>query len=277
MKLSEPIAEGRIAEIYPWEDGKVVKLAHDWVPPLWLDYEYHISKIVHATGLNVPEPFEQVLVDGRSGIVYQRVDGPTMLAQMGTAPHKIRRYGRMLGELHAEMHTKPGATDLPDLHARLEGKICAAKEVPDPISKAALVQLTVLPTGDRLLHGDFHPDNVVMAASGPVAIDWSDAARGHPLGDVARTWVLSQVGGIPQNGVLRLIISFLRNIFLQTYLRTYFQHAPYKRAELDAWLLPVAVARLEENIESEQEISYKLIQEIRESRNQKLGITDPIT
>ncbi len=42
----------------------------------------------------------------------------------------------------------------------------------------------------RLLHGDFHPNNILYTASGPVVIDWSFASSGDPLLDVARTLAL---------------------------------------------------------------------------------------
>lgn len=44
---------------------------------------------------------------------------------------------------------------------------------------------------------DFHPDNVLLAARGPVIIDWPDATRGQPLADVARTSLLLRLGGLP--------------------------------------------------------------------------------
>ncbi|HVB44450.1 MAG TPA: aminoglycoside phosphotransferase family protein [Streptosporangiaceae bacterium] len=36
-----------------------------------------------------------------------------------------------------------------------------------------------------VLHGDFHPGNVLMSASGPVFIDWADACYGAPAWDHA--------------------------------------------------------------------------------------------
>jgi aminoglycoside phosphotransferase (APT) family kinase protein len=50
--------------------------------------------------------------------------------------------------------------------------------------------------GDRLLHLDLHPENVILSPSGPFVIDWTNARRGEPALDVALTWViLATVGG----------------------------------------------------------------------------------
>ncbi len=40
---------------------------------------------------------------------------------------------------------------------------------------------------DTVVHGDFHPGNVLLAERGPVIIDWSDTAITQPFVDVA-TW-----------------------------------------------------------------------------------------
>jgi aminoglycoside phosphotransferase (APT) family kinase protein len=52
---------------------------------------------------------------------------------------------------------------------------------------AAVAEVAALGLPDVLVHGDFHPGNVVRTAGGPVVFDWSDAAVGHPFVDVA-TW-----------------------------------------------------------------------------------------
>lgn len=48
--------------------------------------------------------------------------------------------------------------------------------------------------GDRILHLDLHPDNVVLTAHGPVLIDWRNAGEGPPDLDVALTaLIIAQV------------------------------------------------------------------------------------
>jgi aminoglycoside phosphotransferase (APT) family kinase protein len=263
MLFGERIAEGRVAEIYAWGENRIVKLARDWVPDDWVDYELKISRIVHAAGLDVPEPFEEIRLDGRTGIIYSRVEGPTMLDRLATAPLKAGAYGRMLGQLHAEMHAKSGAPDLPDGGDRLHGKIDSVEGAPEVFKQTALEMFSALPRGAALLHGDFHPGNVILAPSGPVIIDWPDAARGHPLADVARSVVLISLGGLPSNPVLRLLVAALRTAFRSRYLGAYFKRTPFRRPELKPWLFPVLFARLSEGIESEREHTRRWLRRLR--------------
>ena len=41
--LTHPIAEGRTAEVFPWETGLVLKLYRDWCPPDWVERELMIA------------------------------------------------------------------------------------------------------------------------------------------------------------------------------------------------------------------------------------------
>jgi hypothetical protein len=53
-------------------------------------------------------------VDGRRGIVYARVDGPTLLDQLLRAERSPRDVGRTLAAVHLAMHAVavPGLADL---------------------------------------------------------------------------------------------------------------------------------------------------------------------
>ena len=53
--------------------------------------------------------------------------------------------------------------------------------------EAAVGEVTDLGLEDTLVHGDFHPENVVVHDGRAVLFDWSDAAVAHPLVD-AMTW-----------------------------------------------------------------------------------------
>jgi len=44
--------------------------------------------------------------------------------------------------------------------------------------------------GPSILHLDFHPDNVMLTADGPVVIDWPNAAVGPSAADVAHSWLI---------------------------------------------------------------------------------------
>ncbi len=193
MQLGVPFARGRTAEVFTWKDGHVLKLFYDWVPPTWVETEARASRAVCEAGLPAPAVEGVVEADGRHGIVFERVEGPSMLAEWKSKPWVLARSARQLAELHTAIHALPGA-GLPAYRERLEGGIRGAQMLTAHLKDAALSALARLPDGDALCHGDFHPDNVIVTARGPIIIDWMTAVRGNPLADVARTSLLLRLG-----------------------------------------------------------------------------------
>jgi uncharacterized protein (TIGR02172 family) len=247
--LGKPIALGRTAEIYAWEEGQVLKLFQNWLSADRVEFEAQISRAVHTSGLPVPAVEEVVEVNGRLGLIFERVVGPSMSEHIETKPWMFLREARVLAGLHADMHACNILPELPSQRQRLEDKIRSAVVLPPDLQQAGLRSLDHMPDGDRLCHGDFHPANILMTARGPIIIDWVDATRGNPVADVARTWViLSELGySIPR------LIKVLRSWFLKAYLKHYFQLHPNDQQQFTAWIPIVAAARLSENISEIQE------------------------
>lgn len=81
----------------------------------------------------------------------------------------------------------------------------------------------------RLLHGDFHPANVLLSPQGPVVIDWTNAHAGEPAFDVALTWVIGATsGGLLGRAFTRF---FLRHVDLEAARRALRQAAAYRLAD----------------------------------------------
>jgi aminoglycoside phosphotransferase (APT) family kinase protein len=66
--------------------------------------------------------------------------------------------------------------------------------------------------GGGLVHLDLHPGNVVLTASGPMVIDWPNAARGDGLADVAYTWVILTTSRPEASLLHRLILATGRRL-----------------------------------------------------------------
>ena len=103
----------------------------------------------------------------------------------------LRVWGRELAALHARVH---------------------AVEAPSTMTARAT------PTGDRLLHGDLHPLNVLMAPRGPVIIDWTNVAVGEPGFDVALAWVLMATSDITEPQPVRAIAGGFRKLFVRHFV-----------------------------------------------------------
>jgi aminoglycoside phosphotransferase (APT) family kinase protein len=102
----------------------------------------------------------------------------------------------------------------------------------------------------RLCHGDLHPSNVILAADGPVIVDWFDASRGSPIADVARSsmTLLGDGGGGPRHlpGSDQPTLAALT----AAYLARLSEPLGIDEQELARWEAIQAVARISEGVPS---------------------------
>jgi aminoglycoside phosphotransferase (APT) family kinase protein len=189
-------------------------------------------------------------VEERRGIIMERVTCPSMIADLIAHLLFAVKHARLLAELHAQMH-ECIVPDLPAQHDSLRRRIQEAKVSP-LVQAAALQRLDRLPQGTALCHGDFHPGNVVLTARGPRILDWPTAMCGHPLGDVARTSLILRLLEPSPEMSIPWAVRLVRDIFHTTYLKRYMKLRSVSREAIEAWLLPVAVARTLEKIPYEQ-------------------------
>jgi tRNA A-37 threonylcarbamoyl transferase component Bud32 len=246
MKKGRLVGSGRTAEVFAWGRDRVLKLYQTWMPAAPVEREQAVTQAAYAAGLPVPETGELIEGEGRFGIVFERVDGISMLHELEGKPWKIFTVARQLGELHAQMHDCTARPDLFTQRQQIEMALERSEGLSASEKESIDHALAQLPDGTVLCHGDFHPDNILLTDHGPVIIDWLTGTRGHPLADVARTSLLFQTGGLPpgMSPFIRLMLNSSRILLYALYLNRYLSLHPAKRREIDAWGLPLMAARL---------------------------------
>jgi streptomycin 6-kinase len=216
--LGERVGGGGSSEVFAWADGRVVKL-------FLARYEHAVESerdradAVHRAGVASPAVHDVVAVDGRRGIVFERVDGPTLLDQLVRGDRRPADVGRALAEVHLAMHAAE-APDLPDLAAVLGAR---GRRVP---------------AGRVVFHGDFHPGNVIVGPRGRVTIDWVNAHLAPAAADVARTVMAVRYQALrrDQPGDALARERSVRARVLDAYLTAYLDSAPIAVGDLALWL-----------------------------------------
>lgn len=154
--MAEPrlISAGRASEVLDLGDGRVLRRFKSGGHP---EREELVMRHARSHGYPVPE----VLDVTADALVLEKIDGPTMWDAAGDEPSTVEAHAATLARLHRRLH-----------------------EIEAPEGLAAVG------AGDRLLHLDLHPENVILSPAGPVVVDWTNARRGEPALDVALTWVI---------------------------------------------------------------------------------------
>lgn len=247
------IAKGRTAEVYAWKEDQVLKLLYAWCPAAWIEREVEIARRISATSLPTPKLLGRLSLAGRHGILYERIEGPSMLALITRQPWRLPELARQLAELHADIHRQSGAGLIP-LRSSLEEMIVQAETLPQLAKEAVLNALGHLPDGAAVCHGDYHPGQVMLTARGPMLLDWMTARQGDPAADVARTRMLFTFADVPDaHGLMRWVINLARGALSRQYLDRYLELQPHvSQREVETWMIPIAAARLAEGIPEEQ-------------------------
>lgn len=255
--LGQPIAQGRTAQIFPWKDGRVVKLYFDFMNPDEAEFEARINAELHAAGMPAPGGVELVEVDGRKGVLFERVEGPTLLQAMAAKPWRIAYYADMMADLHSQIH-QASLGWLRDIRGYFWWAIEHGPEgLPEEQRQQVFDRLKQMPEADSVCHGDFHPDNIVLSRRGPVILDWVTACRGRAAADVARSCMMFKVG--KPTGAMSPLLELGRRKFLGRYLKTYVRNTGLSVAEVDEWMPVIAAARRRENIEGEESSLLEMI------------------
>jgi len=254
MRKGALLGQGRTAEVYAWGKGQVLKLFFTTWPVDWIQQEARVARLVHEAGLASPATGDLIEVEERLGIVYERVDGPSMLEDISRHPWRFVSAARQFTDLHLAMHGRV-EMDLPSGRELVSRLLRDAPRLTDQTKEQLLAKLEQLPDGNTICHGDYHPDNILMSGRGPIVIDWMSVTRGPPLADVAGTYLLFRVIEVPPTvGKLsRGLIEVLRRVFLSMYLRRYFESSPHRREQLDGWVPVMAAAYLGQGLTSREE------------------------
>jgi aminoglycoside phosphotransferase (APT) family kinase protein len=236
----ELLAEGRTAEVFAYGEGRVLKLDR----PDWnglSEYEGTVLADLADAGLPVARPHGTVTVEGRSGLILDRVVGPSLLeALLASGPEQAEQLAERFAALQLQINAMAIA-GLPDLVPRLRREV--EDSVPDPaLCSELLGMLAELDDGARgVCHFDFHPMNVLTGPDGWVVIDWLTVAAGPPVADLARTLVLcGRWSADPA-------VTFMRAV-----RRVSSERRGLDDDRLDAWVRVAAAARRAEGFEGEE-------------------------
>ena len=256
------LAEGREAELYTWDGNAVLRLLRD--PNAHASNERQRAAMLAAAGagVRVPAVREAVIHDGRPGLVMERIDGPDLLALVGRQPWRVLWVAGHTGRAHAALHRATAPESLPSVRRVIRYLLERSDRVPEHLHSFALNVLEALPEGDRLLHGDFHPGNLMLAGDTPTVIDWTNASRGHPDADLARTILLLRLGDPPPGSSpgLRLLTLVGRRRLLSGYQRAYARVRRTSPAQLTRWQIVQAAERLTYDIGTERPKLLRLLE-----------------
>jgi len=235
------IGSGAQAKIYEWADGKVVKLFGADMPQRAVKHEYNIMKFALDNGIPCPILDGIIEYNGQSGFVMEKILSKNMGQAFFSKPWTTDYYARVMAELHVKVHSVKVPVPVNSIRDEVTWWINGARMIPQYMKDAAWRVLDRLPDDDSLCHMDLHPMNILISTRGPLLIDWTGGAKGDPMADVARTWLLNSFISAPWP-IPEIFGAWFRHFF-NVYLEHYQSLADFNEERYEQWKIPIAVGR----------------------------------
>ena len=214
--------------------GKVLRLNADTIVKLFykgdsieaIKREQEYAKKAFVMGIPTAIPFDIVKCDDMFGLVFELVNADIVSNYLGANPDQIKviaeKYAQTLKQLHNTHVEKNALSSTKDLYReRIEGlRAYMTDEEVDTLHRIN----EAIPESDTVVHGDFHPKNVMIQDGELILIDMADLTTGHPLYDIG-SMTLTHL--IPTDATIEKITELkaplvrqLWQLFLVNYLGT---------------------------------------------------------
>lgn len=260
MEKADLLGKGMTAKVYKWGQDKVLKLYAEGCSEEWVRHEAEIGRKVYEAGVSSPEVFDIVEIEGLRGVVFQRIFGKTITNIIVKEPWRYFDFVHQMAGFHYQIH-KHTAAGLPTQKERFTHTISLSSGILGNRVQKILDYIDGLPDGDNICHGDLYISNLILSKDKLVAIDWTSGYKGDPAGDVARTCLIINSPavflGVPS--ILADMSKFPKMLTYKIYLNEYLRISNIRFENIDAWMLPVAAAKLKDRIPGEEKWLMKII------------------
>lgn len=271
-KIGKQIGEGGCSEIFEWQDsGKIIKLAKANTDREAISREYYNNCIAWNIGLSVAQPFELVDIDGRPGIVIERIHGETLMERFMKQSlnreegfNELKNGARITARILKDIHKQSDVKNMPSQKDRMKYGIRLVDYLNAAEKEAVITLLDDLPMKEQLCHGDPNPGNIILRNNKAVIIDWNDASIGNPEADLAEYIVMIRYAILPPQVPNEAVEYFdsIREQIIEAFLSEYMTFSAIDYNDIDAWIAPVAARKLCADAISDAEKNI-LVKEIR--------------
>ena len=226
LEKCEKIGFGGNGAVYRVSEDEIVKVNYN--PATYAALDLELAKAKEAFLLGIPTAISFDLVDcgeGKRGVVYETIKSRTLGESIQSNPELMEelteRYVEQLNTLHAVHTDNPVFGNAKDNYrTQVEN---ASKFLTEEEGQMLKQILDVLPEGDRLVHCDAHPKNIMIQNGDMLWIDMEGMATGHPIYDLISIAVVLNgmrtdemslgICGMDNQTVLKFKDCFIRKYF----------------------------------------------------------------
>ena len=189
MDELELIGSGTNGEVYRVDQENIIKLFQKSAPFEDIERERNLARQALIEGIPTAISYSVVRADDRYGILFEMIDADSLSATLKGKPDEYDVYTDKYISLFRKIHSIKGD---PDKFVNIKSiyhsavDYCRDYYSPEELSKLRDLVDSVPDTG-TLIHGDYHPNNIMVQKGELILIDMGDMSLGHPIFDFLAT------------------------------------------------------------------------------------------
>ncbi|MCR5025538.1 MAG: phosphotransferase [Lachnospiraceae bacterium] len=185
----EMIGQGANGEVYRVDNENVIKVFQKSAPLEEIDRERTLAQESLLAGIPTAISYSVVMADDRYGIMFEMINADTLSNTLKNNPDRYDELAEKYVSLYKKIHETPVDKEcFPSIKELYRDIIteCEPWYTPEETAKLrALVES--VPDRDTMIHGDYHPNNVMFQDDDLIIIDMGDVSYGHPIFDFLAT------------------------------------------------------------------------------------------
>ena len=220
------LGAGGHGKVFRLNDDTIVKLYYtgDSIEAIKREQDY--ARKAFVMGIPTAIPFDIVKHEDMYGLVFELVNADIVSNYLNEHPDHLediaKKYARTMKQLHTTHVAQGALSSTKELYrARIEGlRAYMTDEEVDTLLRIN----DAIPESDTVVHGDFHPKNVMIQNGELVMIDMADLTVGNPLYDLGSMALSHQIPSDERietiTGLKADMVHRLWYLFLVNYLET---------------------------------------------------------
>ena len=182
----QPFALGGTGACYRLSEDTILKLYYEGFPVECILREKEGARAALVAGVPTAISFDLVQVGNRRGVMYEMVQGKNVSECVVAEPSRAVEMGGALARIADTLHrAEVKKNDLPLATESIRAAVRAVDYLPERSVDNIMGFLDQLDRERHYVHGDFHPNNVIVTRSEPMLIDMGGFSLGSAMFDIA--------------------------------------------------------------------------------------------
>lgn len=181
----EQIGIGASGTVYRLDADTIIKVFNENTRNEEIEQERKLAHESFIAGIPTAIAYDVVKVGNCKGTVFEMLDSKTLSEEMTANPDKFDDFAKMFTDLLKQVHsTRVDTSVFPSIKELYGSYFEGVKDWfnSDEMDKLKNI-LNVLPDSDTLIHGDYHPRNIMRKDDELMLIDMGNVSCGHPIFD----------------------------------------------------------------------------------------------